>query len=417
MRHIGVLLLTMTVLFASTSRARDREDVVSLSLQGAVARAEARSPLVQRATGERRVIESLRVGAGIALPSNPFLSFGAGRRFDRSGSQPTAEGFEWGLHLEQAFEIGGQRSARLDEVARAGTAAVARERWSRIEARALVRGAYIGALLFRSQVDAARKRVELAAQVLESARSRVAAGAASDVDVNLAESERGRAVHERIEAEIQVANEEAELRRLLDYPPDTPLILVTPLSLPPETESEARLLEAARRRREDLRALAAERSQLDATLTRLRREIVPSPTLFADFAQQRPGQTYVGGGVGIPLPLFRRNQGPIATADAERARLDTDIRIAQNEMDAEVVRMRRGLSQRREEARVWAEEVVPAADENLKLVTEGFRAGKFDLFRVVQAARDAADARRRQLEVIASLWQVAIDLDRATGAP
>ena len=79
--------------------------------------------------------------------------------------------------------------------------------------------------------------------------------------------------------------------------------------------------------------------------------------------------------------------------------------------------MHRGLLQRREEARVWAEEVVPATEQNLALVTEGFKAGKFDLFRVVQAARDAAEAQRKQLEVLSALWQVAIDLDRATGAP
>jgi outer membrane protein TolC len=79
--------------------------------------------------------------------------------------------------------------------------------------------------------------------------------------------------------------------------------------------------------------------------------------------------------------------------------------------------MHRSLSRRREEAKVWTEEVLPATEQNMALVSEGFRAGKFDLFRVVQAARDAADARRRGLEVLSSLWQVAIDLDRATGAP
>jgi cobalt-zinc-cadmium efflux system outer membrane protein len=157
--------------------------------------------------------------------------------------------------------------------------------------------------------------------------------------------------------------------------------------------------------------------QFDATLARLNRENIPNPTLFGDVSQQAPGQTYVGGGVGLPLPFFRRNQGPIAVTSAERARVEDELRIAESEIDTEIVRMHRTLSQRREEARVWAEQVVPAAEENLALVTEGFRAGKFDLFRVVQAARDAADARKKQLEVIGALWQVAIDLDRATGAP
>ena len=203
---------------------------------------------------------------------------------------------------------------------------------------------------------------------------------------------------------------------MLAYPPETPFVLTTPLSLPPETEPPARLLEAARKRRQDLRALEAARTQLDATVTRLKREVIPNALVFGDVSQQRPGQTYAGGGIGVPVPLFRRNQGPVATVNAERDRLENEIKITEREIDAEVVRTHRGLLQRREEARVWAEEVVPATDANLALVTEGFQAGKFDLFRVVQAARDAAEAQRKQLEVLSALWQVAIDLDRATGA-
>jgi outer membrane protein TolC len=117
------------------------------------------------------------------------------------------------------------------------------------------------------------------------------------------------------------------------------------------------------------------------------------------------------------VPLFRRNQGELALVKAERQRVAEEQRVVTREIEGEVTRMFRGLLLRREEARLFTEEVVPAAEANLALVTEGFRAGKFDVFRVVQVARDAADARRRQLEVLASLWQVAIDLGRATGAP
>ena len=416
MRHFGVVLLTLIVCIASRAQAREGE-TIALTLQAAVARAEEHSPLVQRARSERRVAESYRVGAGAVMPTNPLLSFGAGHRWDNSGSVPAAEGFEWGLHLEQAIEVGGQRGTRLTEVDRAVAVAVAHERLSRMDVRALVRGTYVSALLFYAQVEAAKKREELAARVLESALARVGAGAASDVDVNLAQSERGRAKQERIEAEIEVANAESELRRLLAYPPEMPITLATPLSLPPESEPLVRLIDAAHKRRQELRALEAARQQLDAATTRIKREVVPNLTVFGDLSQQKPGQTFAGGGIGLPLPLFRRNQGPVATVNAERERVEGEIKITLSEIDAEVVRMHRGLSQRREEARVWAEEVVPAADQNLALVSEGFRAGKFDLFRVVQAARDAADAKRRQLEVLASLWRVAIDLDRATGAP
>ena len=60
--------------------------------------------------------------------------------------------------------------------------------------------------------------------------------------------------------------------------------------------------------------------------------------------------------------------------------------------------------------------MAPAAEANASLLTEGWRAGKFDLFRVIQASRDVGDARRAELEALRDFWQAVIALDRATGA-
>jgi outer membrane protein TolC len=62
-------------------------------------------------------------------------------------------------------------------------------------------------------------------------------------------------------------------------------------------------------------------------------------------------------------------------------------------------------------------EVLPAADAAVSLMTEGWRAGKFDLFRLLQTSRDASEARRLYLETLGLLWESSIALDRAVGAP
>ena len=72
---------------------------------------------------------------------------------------------------------------------------------------------------------------------------------------------------------------------------------------------------------------------------------------------------------------------------------------------------------RREQVGVFVRAVLPAARRSVELVTEGWRAGKFDLFRVINAARDEANARRDYLAALGALWQAAITLDRATGTP
>ena len=53
----------------------------------------------------------------------------------------------------------------------------------------------------------------------------------------------------------------------------------------------------------------------------------------------------------------------------------------------------------------------------MTLMTEGWRAGKFDLFRLLQTSRDASEARRLYLETLGLLWESSIALDRAVGAP
>ena len=68
-------------------------------------------------------------------------------------------------------------------------------------------------------------------------------------------------------------------------------------------------------------------------------------------------------------------------------------------------------------AQVLDHEVLPAAEAAVTLMTEGWRAGKFDLFRLLQTSRDASEARRLHLETLGLLWESSIALDRAVGAP
>jgi cobalt-zinc-cadmium efflux system outer membrane protein len=149
----------------------------------------------------------------------------------------------------------------------------------------------------------------------------------------------------------------------------------------------------------------------------LRREAIPSPALFVDLQRDLPGQLYVGAGLALPLPVWRRNQGELAVARAERERLDVEAAAVEREIDAEVARAYAAVIANRQVVDTVERQVLPAAESAVALITEGWRAGKFDLFRVIAASREAGDARRHQLESLGVWWEAAIALDRATGAP
>ena len=405
----GAVLL----LAAGAARA---ESTLRLSESEVVARALEQSPMVVRAAAERDVVASARVQAGIALPANPVVEGAGGHRSDSSRSVPLAAGPEWTVRLSQTVEIAGQRGARLREVDRSIAVAEAQQRLAQVETRANARDAYVTLQVARAQLDAAAKRVQLGDQLLQAAQARVKAGAASDVELHLAEVERARLDQERLDAELAVSDAERALKLLIAAPRDAHVEPTTPLETPAPLDADAdRLVQQALAQREELRILGAAKGQLDATTSRLEREIVPNPTVFLDVAGQQPGQLYVGAGVALPLPLWRRNQGELARVHAERRRLEDEHRLLAREVALEVTTALRDLKTRQAEARLWAERVVPSAEANVELVRQGWLAGKFDLFRVVQVTREAAEARRHQLEVLRELWRARINLERATG--
>jgi len=410
-RHAACLVVTLCSAAAFAQP-------LSFSLEDALARATEVTPAVQRARLERRSVEAEAVGADIFFPANPVVSVAAGSRTDHSDAVPPAAGGEVVVRVEQQLEIGGQRGKRLEEVDKAVEAARARERVALTESRARVRSTYVGTLLAREQIRYAEQRLELVQRVRTSVQARAGLGAAGDVDVNLAILEVGRAEQDLAAAKVGAVAADQALRRLLFLPRGPSLELTTPLSVPPvPTDDIEALVMQARSRRAELAALTASRTQLDATLDRLSREVIPNPTLFFEWASQQPKQNYIGGGLALPLPIWRHNQGEKARVLAAQERVEGERMLLELEVDYEVELAATAARLLVSEAQRWDKEIAPAAAANAELIARGWTAGKFDFFRVVQALRESAEARAQQLRMLGAAWAAVIDLDRAAGNP
>jgi len=384
----------------------------ALTLGEALARAEAASPLLRRARAERQAVAAREIGASLLLPSNPVVSGAAGPRRDPSGN-----GLEYLLHAEQTIEIGGQRSARRVVVSRALRTAELREQVARAETVARVRSAYVGAQLARSRVEAEGAREALVAKLLDAVQNRVQGGASSDVDLELARLERGIARRAQADAALAATDALARLRLLVGLPAARPLTLDAAVTAPTSRANDLpALITRAESHRAELAAIGAGKDEIDADISRLRREAIPSPTLFVDFERDLPGQVYLGAGLAVPIPVWRRQQGELAVARAERTRLDEELALAEQNVALEVERAFNAESAQRQMAELLDREVLPSAERAVTLMTEGWRAGKFDLFRLLQTSRDASEARRLYLETLGLLWDATINLDRAVGA-
>jgi cobalt-zinc-cadmium efflux system outer membrane protein len=420
---VALVFVTATFASAAGPRAEPRAAAASatplaLSIEEAARRAAEASAVVRRARAQRTATEARRVEAGMVLPSNPVVAGSVGPTRLSVPGAPTRSELGVAGHVEQTLEIAGQRGTRLAEVDRAVEGARLRESVADVEARARGRATYVAALLAAAQLEGARRLEELATQLETSVKTRVSTGAASDIDLSLATLERSRIQRDRYEFVQAAAEALAELRTLLALAPGTPLQLTTPLAAPAGTPPAlGAALARAESRRAELLALDAQRAELDAAITRLRREAVPSPTVFLDLERDRPGEMFVRAGLAIPLPVARRNQGPIAMARAQRSQVEVERELGAREVALEVERAWHAATTRRAQVELDQKEVVPAAEAALDLLTQGWRAGKFDLFRIIQASRESGDARRRALADLGRLWEAHIELDRAMGTP
>jgi cobalt-zinc-cadmium efflux system outer membrane protein len=277
------------------------------------------------------------------------------------------------------------------------------------------------ASLSDERVRVARKREEIAEQLLRSAQARMELGATGGLEVNLAQVERGRVRGERTQAEVQLTNRHAALGILCGVTPGTPLLLTSSHTAPPQLAttdvSLPSLLAMAEAHRADLAAVRLQEQALAAEVSKLRREAVPNLVLSFDYQRDLPGQEFWGGTVGLTLPVWNRNQGPLAQVHAAELQRQAEERLLRTRIHGEVAAAQRKLVLLRSQVREFEQEVIPPAERSIELLRQGWQAGKFDLFRVITASRELAETRLRLLDLLEELWATAIETERVVGMP
>jgi outer membrane protein, heavy metal efflux system len=407
MRHprwrVGALLLLLPGIASAAP-------VAALSLSQALARAEA-SLAVRLAGAEVTRARGARLGQQPLLPGNPLLMFDVGpRRQDSS----TLTSFQ--LRLEQPLDLFGQRGVRLAAADQAVALSQSLRAAIRAAVRAQVRLSYVAVLASQRREVVSRQRVETTKRTHAAARDRMKLGAASDVEHLLAEAELGRAQIALLRAEQETTQLVADLRELLDLPANQPLSLTTALDLPPTRSTALEALVArARKQRQDLQALRGERRLAEAEIRRLQRERFPLVSLALTVQRDTPSDSWYGVGLSFASPLFHRNQGAIAQARALRERADASVDVTTRSLERELRRALDAAAARRREVALYQQSVLGAAERARDLIGTGWRAGKFDLYRLLAAERELLESRLAAVDAWAALWKAEIEIDRATG--
>ncbi|WP_339735588.1 TolC family protein [uncultured Gimesia sp.] len=121
-----------------------------------------------------------------------------------------------------------------------------------------------------------------------------------------------------------------------------------------------------------------------------RQESQIKPNLLAQIGVARDNETgddIANVQLGIPLPIFNRNQGNIDMAGAEYHRSLGDVERLQLSLQVRLANAFRNYQKAEKQVEQYQQNILPKAKENLDLTNQGYQQQQFDFLRVLTARR------------------------------
>lgn len=237
------------------------------------------------------------------------------------------------------------------------------------------------------------------------------------------ERQRLAILHEQ--AHQEVANAEGKFsealsafRALMTLPANaSPAIApLTPIAPPPALETLAASLDAHP-------ALAARHAAVagaDADVDAARRERLAAPTVEVFTERDYLGgerRTYNGVAVGVQVPLWGKNQGGVARAQAQREAIKAEAALARRNLSTQLAQSHAHLTHLIEQAAHSREHLLGPAQRLYELTRRSFAAGEANVLALIDSYDTHFNAKTGYLELLHQGWLTAAELRLAAGQP
>jgi len=335
----------------------------------------------------------------VGLYPNPVVGYSG----DEIGDDGTAgkQGAFFSQQVVTAGKLGLNRAVVWQEIKQAEHA------WETQRRRVLndVRTGYYDVLLARRTVELQEKLVGIGDESLRTSEQLLAAQEVSRVEVLQARIEADsvrlqqnqaknqlRAARRRLAATLGVADLEA-VRLAGSLEDNMPQLvwgeaLQHLLETSPEVERARAGVERARRQLERECAGRMPDLQLQASV------------LYDSVSYDKLASVQFG----VPLPLYNRNQGNIGKAQAELVAAQKELERVELDLRHRLAAAFGRYASAAEQVTRYAHDILPNAQEQLNLVTTGFRQGELDYLTMLTAQRSYFRANLAYLESLGELW-------------
>ena len=315
------------------------------------------------------------------------------------------------------------------------------------------RVAYWRAVRADRERDLARENLALAQKLIDVAISRRAAGAGSDVDVNLARSQHIDLEFKLRSTSLAAIEAHASLAKLVGLTtPPREIVLVDVLIEPSTwTLSPQAVIATAMENRLDVQAtkmavaaaqdriayeksrflrslelsLSAERSARNSRggrdwLAETAYSSAQSGQLTSPSLQPREEQStdwVVGPEIGVELPIFDQNQAQIARAQYVHQQAVKMLDALERELTQDVHVAIERAKTAADNARFYTENGLPLREQGLTLAQGAYTAGRTTLLSVQEAQRLLLAARFGYVEAVTNHVLAIVELERVAGRP
>lgn len=279
---------------------------------------------------------------------------------------------------------------------------VLRRAYERIELDLLgqLREAYDELQYLRQSMALNEELTSFTRQSLEIAKARFELRAAPQSDVSRAEVEVFEQELDRLGLERRQAQVMARLAELVALPDLKPARIHSGLASGERVNAADALENWLLAEHPALLEAHAKARVARLKLELARSERLPELSVMVGYSHNRADSNNTAeAALGIELPLFERNQGSIAEAEAEIEAAGSRIAALENRLRSELMDILADLEASRERRKYHADRVLPSARDAFEQVREGYEAGKLPFLDLIDAQRSLVAARLQQLEL------------------
>ncbi|HUG90731.1 MAG TPA: TolC family protein [Planctomycetaceae bacterium] len=160
--------------------------------------------------------------------------------------------------------------------------------------------------------------------------------------------------------------------------------------------------------------LQAAQARINRAFAQLQREQAqPVPNVEAQVSvahDYSSGDEIAGVQIGLPLPIFNRNQGHIQAATAEYHRAVHEARRLELSLRNRLADAFQQYRQARRQVDIYQDEILPRAQKTLDLTARGYELGQLDLLRVLSARQTYFESSLAAIRAAVALRQAEVVL-------